>query len=160
MIPGERRTARAVRGRVLLLALGLVPAAACASAAADPAADLRSSRNPVVYGEDDRTEPFAYHDAEWAAAAAQFSVALIEEDAVDLSDPGRARLSAATLAERGLCGDERFAAQPTAAFCSGTLIAPDLVLTAGHCVASAPDCAGTRFPGSCSATPWPAKIGS
>ncbi len=33
----------------------------------------------------------------------------------------------------GVCAGERFRDQPAAAICSGTLIAPDLMLTAGHC---------------------------
>ncbi|WP_374030489.1 serine protease [Bdellovibrio bacteriovorus] len=33
-----------------------------------------------------------------------------------------------------LCPNEKFLTQPTLGFCSGTLIAPNLVLTAGHCV--------------------------
>ena len=36
--------------------------------------------------------------------------------------------------DAGLCADEKFANQPFASFCSGLLIADDLVLTAGHCV--------------------------
>jgi hypothetical protein len=35
-----------------------------------------------------------------------------------------------------LCAAQRFASQKTSAFCSGVLIAPDRVLTAGHCVAN------------------------
>lgn len=42
----------------------------------------------------------------------------------------------------GVCEDEPFAHQPSAASCSGSLIADDLVLTAGHCVASPVACAG------------------
>lgn len=48
-----------------------------------------------------------------------------------------------TLAELyGVCEDEPFAHQPSAASCSGSLIADDLLLTAGHCVASPAACAG------------------
>jgi hypothetical protein len=44
-------------------------------------------------------------------------------------------LAAPSLAEAAaLCPGERFADQPTAAFCSGVLVDWDLVLTAGHCV--------------------------
>lgn len=43
-----------------------------------------------------------------------------------------------------ICSDERFADQPSAADCSAVLIAPDRVLTAGHCL-NAKTCATTAF---------------
>jgi hypothetical protein len=33
-----------------------------------------------------------------------------------------------------LCPGQRFRTQPTNSFCSGALVGPDLILTAGHCV--------------------------
>ncbi|MBT8495030.1 MAG: serine protease [Deltaproteobacteria bacterium] len=40
-----------------------------------------------------------------------------------------------TLGDRlGLCSDERFVDQPSLAGCSATLVAPDIIATAGHCV--------------------------
>jgi S1-C subfamily serine protease len=45
----------------------------------------------------------------------------------------------------GVCKTERFAEQPVLAFCSGALIAPNLVLTAGHCITDDTDCANTKF---------------
>lgn len=42
-----------------------------------------------------------------------------------------------TLAQGGVCADERFANQPKVGYCSATLIAPDLVVTSGHCVMNA-----------------------
>lgn len=45
----------------------------------------------------------------------------------------------------GVCKTERFADQPVLAFCSGALIAPNLVLTAGHCITEESDCANTKF---------------
>ncbi|MEN0059684.1 MAG: serine protease [Bdellovibrio sp.] len=44
-----------------------------------------------------------------------------------------------------LCSDENFLTQPTLGFCSGTLVAPDVVLTAAHCVQRAEDCSETAF---------------
>lgn len=44
-----------------------------------------------------------------------------------------------------ICDGERFADQPTGAFCSGSLIAPNLVLTAGHCIDTVEECEQTRF---------------
>lgn len=37
-------------------------------------------------------------------------------------------------ASQNLCPEERFRDQPTGAFCSGFLVAPDIIATAGHCV--------------------------
>lgn len=36
--------------------------------------------------------------------------------------------------EMKLCANEKFNTQPSGAFCSGTLVGPDTVLTAGHCI--------------------------
>ncbi|HAH32962.1 MAG TPA: serine protease [Elusimicrobia bacterium] len=44
-----------------------------------------------------------------------------------------------------LCPDERFRDQPKGAFCSGSLVGPDLIMTAGHCLADAADCAATKI---------------
>jgi len=43
-----------------------------------------------------------------------------------------------------LCPTERFVTQPTGAFCTGFLVAPDVIITAGHCVKPA-DIANARF---------------
>lgn len=44
-----------------------------------------------------------------------------------------------------LCSDEKFREQDTAAFCSGTLVGPDVVLTAGHCIEDITDCQSTSL---------------
>ena len=45
----------------------------------------------------------------------------------------------------GLCPGEKFSEQPIGAFCSGTLVGKDLVLTAGHCITDEAKCADTKF---------------
>jgi hypothetical protein len=47
--------------------------------------------------------------------------------------------------EFGLCADEPFFEEPSGAFCSGALVGEDLLITAGHCVKSASNCADTKF---------------
>ena len=76
---------------------------------------------------------------------ADSSLALVDASTLVPLPDGRSRLVAATLGQvQGLCPGQRFAAEPTAAFCSGVLVAPDLAVTAGHCV-NAASLAQTRF---------------
>ncbi|GAB4196344.1 MAG: hypothetical protein OHK0013_03450 [Sandaracinaceae bacterium] len=101
---------------------------------------------PVVYGSDDRREVYEHPDATLRARARDAIVALVPAHAVDTSDPSDVRLLSSPLAEtHRLCAGQRFADQPTAANCSGTLIDDDLVLTAGHCLADQAACEATRF---------------
>ena len=67
--------------------------------------------------------------------AADATVVLMSPSDIDLSNPDDVQLDPDTLEEYAtLCADERFVHQPVPGWCSGTLIGPDLVLTAGHCV--------------------------
>lgn len=113
-------------------------------AQADPS--LQTVAQPVVYGSDDRTDVFAHPDEALRRLASESVVALATRRAV-LVDGNRVQLVARSLQETmGLCSGERFAEQPSAAFCSGTLIAPDLILTAGHCIQpTESSCANTVF---------------
>jgi len=103
---------------------------------------------PIVYGVDDRVD---YYEAPAALQllTRQSIVALMYPSRLDISDPADVRVTADTLGfSYNLCATERFTDQLTAAHCSGTLIADDLVLTAGHCFNDADpagDCGDTRF---------------
>lgn len=95
-----------------------------------------STEQGLIYGKDSRRDPHAYADQEWAERALEFSAALVRTDQLDQSDPSNIRFrDQRTLGEEnGLCPEVSFREQITGAGCSGTLIAPDLVLTAGHCL--------------------------
>jgi V8-like Glu-specific endopeptidase len=100
----------------------------------------------VVYGTDNRTDVFAHPDQALRALAKQSTVALVSARNIDARNPAAVKLLGATLGQaEGLCAGQRFSNDPTAAFCSGTLIDDDLVLTAGHCITTAADCADARF---------------
>ncbi len=89
----------------------------------------------AIYGTDDRMEaaevadPLLQQDMDSVCA-------LIPQAAFHWSHDFQYRyFDNLTLASGyGVCPDERFAGQLVPAFCSGVLIGPDLVLTAGHCV--------------------------
>ncbi|MBI5596375.1 MAG: trypsin-like peptidase domain-containing protein [Elusimicrobia bacterium] len=44
-----------------------------------------------------------------------------------------------------LCQGEPYKGQQTGAFCSGSLVAEDMVMTAGHCIQTQESCEGVRF---------------
>ncbi len=100
----------------------------------------------VVYGTDNRTDVYAHADVTMRERALQSTVALISASDLITTTPSAIRFRSSTLAQaEGLCAGQRFANDPTPAFCSGTLIDDDVILTAGHCVTTAADCASTRF---------------
>lgn len=126
-----------VPGLALLAAIG----AACTGATG--ADETREREGKIVYGTDDRRDPFAYADQTFAARAISFTAALVPTSAINASNPNNIIIGNTTLQQRlNVCPDERFASQPANADCSATLIAPDVVLTAGHCINS---CADSRF---------------
>lgn len=44
-----------------------------------------------------------------------------------------------------LCPDEPYKGQQAGAFCSGSLVGPDLVMTAGHCMETEEECKAAKF---------------
>ncbi|WP_224248393.1 serine protease [Hyalangium gracile] len=137
------------RARVLGTLLCTLAAAGCGpleEGAVPEQEALGESKAPVVYGTDNRMDVYAHPDATLRARAQQATVALMRPSSINTSNPNNVTFSASTLkAAFNLCTTERFLEDPTPAFCSGTLIDDDLVLTAGHCITSASDCSNTRF---------------
>lgn len=129
---------RTLRLNASFLLLSLVPSVA--------AAQMQTAEQPVIYGEDDREDVVGHPNADLRAIATDSAVALVARAAVQVSGQ-QVSFATSTLGEsQNLCGDERFTQQPAAAFCSGSLIAPNLVMTAGHCVSPEPGaCAGMFF---------------
>lgn len=98
----------------------------------------------TVYGPDDRVDLYQVKDAK-VLGLADSTVALFQGSNVTV-DGGNAKLATASYGEgMGLCKEEPFYSQRTGAFCSGSLVAPDIIMTAGHCVTSDDSCAGTKF---------------
>ncbi len=105
-----------------------------------------TQQQPVVYGADHRTDVYAYPASVLRDRAEQSTVALMRPSVINTSNPNNVTFNASSLRNAyNLCSDQRFLDDPTPAFCSGTLIDDDLVLTAGHCITSASDCSNTRF---------------
>lgn len=119
---------RALAAFLLLNALACQPASSF-----DPSEPTARNDASVINGADDRRELYELPLGSQREVLERGVAALMWAHRVDVAAP--VALRAVTARETlSLCADERFADEPSAAFCSATLIDDDLVLTAGHCL--------------------------
>lgn len=116
-----------------------------------PVGELTYPGNPraeVIYGEDDRMDLFDQRVPEDWRRLARSTAILIKDDKLEV-DPGRAdyvKIDAKSFGDSmGLCPTEPFREQPTPGFCSGFLVGPDILVTAGHCITEMTRCQTTSF---------------
>jgi S1-C subfamily serine protease len=133
---GDRsRAAQASPGRSR--ELESVPTAELAKAAQD--------RQRVIYGIDNRKDLYQVKSNR-VQAIANAVVALVKTTDLKRQNDGSYSLATEQYSEAyQLCGSEPFVSQPIGCFCSGFLVAPDIVTTAGHCVKNQADLANIRF---------------
>jgi len=91
-------------------------------------------RPRIIRPPDDRKDYFA--SSTMLQGIGNAVCAFISTDMLTDNSDGTFRINADTLAvsRSPLCAGERFADQPTATNCTATLIAPDILVTAGHCL--------------------------
>jgi hypothetical protein len=95
----------------------------------------------LVYGNDDRTEPYSISDPDLLTLI-QADVALIPSFYLSQNSDNSWSLNLYDTFTTGdcstgtdtLCSNEPFRGQITAAFCSGFLVGPHTIVTAGHCL--------------------------
>jgi len=98
----------------------------------------------VVYGNDDRLDIVNSHDAK-IKKMSKSVMAQIYETKYEELDSGGIKVYAQTLAERNVCSREKFSNDPMLASCTGFLIGPKKLLTAGHCLTSENACDYQRW---------------
>ena len=97
----------------------------------------------MIYGDDNRIEVFQANAK--MQELADSTVALIDSNKVVDVGSGLVKVVAIPASsEFKLCKGERFASQLAGAPCSGVLVTPNIVLTAGHCV-KAETCDGAKI---------------
>jgi len=110
--------------------------------AADPSPEITQEPSTDgkgdVYGTDDRKERYQFADASVEHRLAMSSAMVTLKGLLTERTDGDFDLyEPRTLAQTGVCSDERFASQPVVGYCSATLVAPDIVVTSGHCMTGA-----------------------
>lgn len=99
----------------------------------------------VIYGDDNRKDYYEEADARLRELS-ESTVALMKVTSLSPLPGDKFMIKGRTYGtSNNLCKSEPFADQTAAAFCSGFLVAPNLMMTAGHCVTSARDCSDTAF---------------
>jgi len=102
-------------------------------------------RQRVIYGTDNRKDLYQVTSTRVKKAAASVVALVKSGDLTQQPDGSFVLATSSYQTDYQLCGSEPFVNQPLGCFCSGFLVAADVVATAGHCVKSAQDLAGIRF---------------
>lgn len=96
----------------------------------------------VIYGDDDRRDVYASDIDPRMRELARSTALLVRTSDLTLnSNRSLTKLSTRPFSQSiggTMCHDEPFYSQPVAGYCSGFLVGPDTLVTAGHCLAAVP----------------------
>lgn len=139
------KTARIAIGLIAFMSVGVV---ACTQSSFKNHVTRLSDgtgEQEVIYGDDNRLDYFEETDPSLRALS-DSTVALMSSSQIKPAVDGVHPLNGSNYGSSlSLCSDEKFVSQNAGAFCSGFLIAPDVVVTAGHCITDLESCGDTSF---------------
>ncbi len=133
-----------IRFAFFLLSLSVV--VSCNKFAGEDSKGNKGLNAEVIYGEDNRIDWHQEKDTHWQQMALS-TVALFDKDIL-IENPTDSFYTLDTVSyglSKLLCEDEPFYHQSRGSFCSGFLIGPDTVVTAGHCIRNSYNCESVRL---------------
>lgn len=98
----------------------------------------------VIYGSDDRHDLYEIADPKLFNLASS-TVALIDKRKIQIQDKIATIDTQIFGQEMNLCQDEPYYNQVMGPHCSGFLVAPDVIVTAGHCLPRKEECEKTQI---------------
>ena len=106
---------------------------------------LHASNNKIVFGEDDRLDFFDVPTPTYWEYGQAVAAMILPEHLKLITSEDRIEITGKRLVDKLICPDERFSQQRAVATCSGFLVGPDLLATAGHCIRHQADCDNYRW---------------
>ncbi|MCB0413065.1 MAG: trypsin-like peptidase domain-containing protein [Bdellovibrionales bacterium] len=102
-------------------------------------------QSDVIYGEDNRKDLYEIEDQQ-ILNLVQSTVALVRTRDLTAVSEDKFSINLKPYGEsKNLCEDEAFYNQPLGPYCSGFLVAPNKIMTAGHCIRTESNCQGVSF---------------
>jgi V8-like Glu-specific endopeptidase len=143
---GQKMISRGLISRNLKLApLAVACAISLTASAKTLVNDHLFDNSKVIYGDDNRRDLYEAQNPMFATLA-DSTVGLFHASDVTMTNDARANLRLSNFgSSMDVCSDEPYFNQPNGAFCSGSLVAEDIIMTAGHCVRSEEDCKAIKF---------------
>jgi V8-like Glu-specific endopeptidase len=95
----------------------------------------------IIYGDDNRVDVYASTNSAFVELAKSTAAMMTKKDLKKKWFKDQYNANTASLQNKmQVCSEERFSQQPSAATCSGFLVGPKHIVTAGHCMTSMKDC--------------------
>jgi V8-like Glu-specific endopeptidase len=95
----------------------------------------------IIYGDDNRVDVYASTNSAFVELSKSTAAMMTKKDLKKKWFKNQYDADSTSLSSKmQVCSSERFSQQPSAATCSGFLVGPKHIVTAGHCMTSMKDC--------------------